>query len=382
MRIQNFKNNIIAFTLIEVLLWITIVSIVLVWAFQALSSVMIWKTKLIQETQIRKDSYYFLEKMTQLIKQGGVIDYEEYFNRKVIWNISYWSWHYSKPSWYGNFWKDWTILNQYYWDNFYYCRSNDWTAMTWNWCINTFNSWSINYSGEQQRYWEYSFQFIDYNSNFDNDLWDEDGVNWIIWDDDDEYLWKGPDVFDNWVDLKELYLISANWKQRSIFRWRVEKDLNAIAWQSCSINSTHNTITWDWCIWTIEYLKLDWKDWWMDHISWNIDNSEYDWVIDTWVINKDFAGWTDVIAWLDNENYRVTLFPDSINVSDFQVYAYPNKDINYAWKESDDSINISPYVILKIKIKPSWLARKRLKTTEVKEIDLSMTINLTDIYSQ
>ena len=45
---------------------------------------------------------------------------------------------------------------------------------------------NVDYEWQPQRYWEYSFQFLDYNSNYDDDKWDE---NWdwsIKRDDDDE----------------------------------------------------------------------------------------------------------------------------------------------------------------------------------------------------
>jgi hypothetical protein len=44
------------------------------------------------------------------------------------------------------------------------------------------------YEGFFQRYGQYSFQFIDYNSNYDADGGDENGDGEIVGDDDDEYL--------------------------------------------------------------------------------------------------------------------------------------------------------------------------------------------------
>ena len=367
-----------AFTLIEIMIWILIVSIVIIWWFKALTAITIWKTKLIQKTDLQKESFYFTEKLFEMIKKWWVIDYEEYFNRQVIWNTPYSSWHFSKVSWYGNFWNLWIIWTTTYWDWFYKCTSLDWNQMTWTWCVTSYHSWSIDYTWKQQRYWEYSFQFIDYNSNYDSDFWDEDGDWNVIWDDDDEYLWNWPEAFSWGIDLTELYLISWNKKERTIFRWNVVQDPDSL--NTCIIATSTNIISWDGCIWNIEYLKLEWKDMWMDH-SWSWSNTFLDWVIDTWYIDNDLSSWTDIIAWENNDNYWVPLFSNAINVSEFKIYAFPNIDIKNAWKNTDISSNIAPYIYLKLKLKPSWVTRKKIKWVW-EELDFSMTINLSDIYSQ
>ncbi len=368
-----------AFTLIEIMVWIIIVSIVLIWWFQALISITVWKAKLMQEINIQKESFYFTEKFFEMIKKWWIIDYEEYFNRRVIWDTTTMSWHYDILSWFWNFWSWWVVGTDNFWDWFYYCRSWNWEAnkMTWSWCFdNDLNNYSADVLWKQQRYWEYSFQFIDYNSNYDDDLWDEDGNSYIIWDDDDEYLWIWPGAFSWWVDMKELYLISWNKEERTIFRWNVMKDPSAPVSSSCNVN---NTVTWTWCLWTIEYIKLIWKDRWMDHSLSNADSTQSDWVIDTWLINPNFTWWKVQVAWTWSLNW-VSLFPDSINVAEFKIYAYPNNDISYNWKNDDVLSNVSPYIILKMKIKPSWISRRKVKS-EWKDLDFSMTINLTDIYS-
>lgn len=381
------KNYRKAFTLVEIMIWILIVSLIILWWFKAMSAVTIWKVRLIQETDIQKESFYFTEKLFEMIKTWWTLDYEEYFNRKVIWNTTYLSWHFDKTSWFGNFWSGWIIWSSNYWDKFYYCLSWVWlwNKLTWSWCYNNSlntNGWTLVWS--QQRYWQYSFQFIDYNSNYDSDLpsilWDEDNDWKIIWDDDDEYIWNWPEVFTWWLDLTELYLISWNKKERTLFRWNVTKDPNAPTAETCNLSTTSNVLTWSWCIWTVEFLKLTWEDWWMNHILSSTDKTYSDWVIDTWIIDKNFTWWNTIIAWTWTINW-VPLFPNSINVSEFKVYWYPNKDISLAWNSKSDSVNISPYIILKLKLKPSWISRKKIKS-EWKELDFSMTINLSDIYSK
>lgn len=370
------------FTLVEIMLWILIVSIVIVWWFQAFASVMIWKSRLIQEAELQKESFYFTQRFFEMIKMWWTIDFEEYFNRRVIWDTTYSSWHFSVASWFGNFGSWWSIWNTTYWSWFYYCRSwdNDTLNMWTLWCYNNnFNTYWSSLSNKQQRYWQYSFQFIDYNSNMNNDswiLWDEDWDWNPIWDDDDEYLWEWPEVFTWWLNLTELYLISWNKKTRTYFRWFVYTDPDAPSWNTCTLNWA-NEITWSWCIWTVQYLILQWEDKWMNH---NNGGTTYnDWVIDTWLIDDNFIWWWSV-AWTWTVN-RINLFPDTINVSEFIVYTYPNKDITRAWKNTDDKININPYVQIKTKLKPSWKSRKKIRW-EWKELDFSMTVNLSWMYSQ
>jgi len=372
---NSWKKN--GFTLIEIMVWILIVWIVLIWWFQALISITIWKTRLMADTDIQKESFYFIEKFFEMVKKWWTIDYEEYFNRRVIWNTTTLSWHYDIKTGFWNFWSWGIVWTDTFWDLYYYCRSWNWTQITWTWCYaSDLNNYNDDVLWKQQRYWEYSFQFIDYNSNYDDDLWDE---NWdwkIIWDDDDEYLWVWPNAFENWVNIKELYLISWNKKERTFFRWSVSKDPFAPDTSTCDVN---NTVSWSWCLGTIEYVKLIWKDRWMDHSISLADDTQYDWVIDTWIIDPNFTWWDEYVAWTWSINW-VKLFPETINVSEFKVLAFPNNDIEHNWKNDNEWENVSPYVILKMQIKPSWLARRKLKSNW-KVLDFSMTINLSNIYS-
>ena len=364
------KKILPAFTLIEIMVWIMIISIVIVWGFKALTAITIWKVKIIQQTDIQKESFYFTEKLFEMVKKWWTLDYEEYFNRSMVWNTDYASGHFADESWFGNFWIWWSIWSNTYGSEFYYCAS-------WIGIANKLD-WTGCSAAGHQRYWEYSFQFIDYNSNYDADWWDENWDTDIRFDDDDEYIWDWPEVFTAWTIMPELYLISWDKRERTLFRWSVKSDINS--WGlACSIDAINNTITWSWCIWNVEYLKLEWVDWGLDHGDSPGELTEYDWVIDTWLLHKDFQLWGEV-AWKSNVNW-VSLFPESINVTEFNVRSYPNKDILLAWNNIDESLNISPYIIINIKLKPSWESRTKLKWAW-KELEFSMTINLTDIYSQ
>ncbi len=371
------KNHKKAFTLVEVLVSILISAIIIITWFQAYTMVLAWKVRLIERTKLQKEAQFFTERLFQLIKEWGTLDYEEYFNRKVVWIAMKYG-HYEKDTGFGNFWDWWIVWSIDYWTWFYYCRS--WNGisqkMTFNWCYNdaSLNNFSKEEILEPQRYGQYSFQFIDYNIDNNWDYWNPDWTWSIIWDDDDEDLWNWPEVFISWVNIKELYLISWDKKHRTFFRYRVESDPDAPTTETCDFDMW----TWTWCLGTIEFLKLDWEDYWMDHNSWFKDNFQNDWVIDTWFINKNFSNWAEVVAWSDSNNYWKSVFPKSINVSKFKVFAYPNKDQDRAWRENE---KISPYVILNIEIQPSWKIRKKIKWN-INPMNFNTTINLTEIFSK
>ena len=383
---MNSIKKLKAFTMVEILVWILIVSIILVAWFSSYVRIWFWKINLIEQTNIQKNSFFFSERLYQLIKEWWTIDYEEYFNRKVLWTGSL-NGHFEKKTGFWNFWYFWEVWTSNFWEWYYYCVSKDWEKLWSDWCVEDFNIWTpkiwelesqdlnVVYIWNQQRYGQYSFQFIDYNSNADDDNWDE---NWdwnIIWDDDDEYLWAWPKVFELWENAVELYLISWDKKTRTFIRWKKTQDKDAPVTILCETDD-------EWCIWTIEFIRLEWEDWWLDHEPNTWDSWEFDWVIDTWLLDKQFSNWKTIVAGsVDMDEYWQALFPSTVNVSDFKAYVYPNIDYNNAWKNTDEDSFISPYVILNYKMKPSWTTKKRLKTSW-KETIINTTINLTDIFSK
>ncbi len=368
------KNNKLWFTLIEILIWMLIFSIIIIWSFKVLSQLWIARIKLITETSMEKKAIYFSQKLFEEIKQWWTIDYEEYFNRKIFENNSpeYLSWHYKNSDWFWNYWHNWNINSNTYWSWFYYCSG----IIENKWCL----TWSLNTLGidqfwKKQRYWEYVLQFISFGWDYD---WDWN----IIWDNDDEWLWKWPKTFDLNKNLTELYLISADKKHRTYFRYSVKIDPNAPnSKKNCSISDNWKTYSWSWCLWTIEFLKLDWKDWWISH---NTTSSwAFDWKIDTWIVNKRFSWKTNgipnnsIIAW--SWGYWQELFDDSINVENVEFYLYPNKDTNLTWKENNLE-QTAPYLKLKMTLSPSWKTKRQIKG-KIPKINISTIISLSDILS-
>jgi len=447
-----------AFTLIEILIGIVIFAIIIVWGFQALWAVNIGKVRIMEAANTTKDMLYMTEKLITEIKQGGVLDYEEYFNRRMI-GLVLKNGHYTFPSGFGNFGKNFGTGNDF-WESFYYCRSGDDNTKNFAnssinpelWCFdsayaptNTWwgvgDSWSAdkawlntqtkswektqgawNIPGDQQRYGQYSFQVMDYNGNLDNDQWDENGDGNIIWDDDDENTGYAPRVTFNAIDpsvitntTHEIYLISADKKHRTYFRWNWKVDENAP-------DDKKNMCQWsdtfvDWCIGTIEILKLEWVDWGkihdpsipnIDPNTPSIQNTDqenlYDGIIDTWLIDKVFdynynpnTPEIRTIAGAESvrnnsqamDVYWQPLFSDDISVTDFQVEIYPHTDTNLWWKNfegpdaeiKNKSINIAPYLRLSLTLQPSWKKRVSGNPAETATYKYTTTIHLDEIFS-
>lgn len=377
------RKNKKGYTLIEVLVSMSVLSAIILAWFTALMRVNTWKIKLIERAEIQKQAFFASERFFEMVKSWGTIDYEEYFNRKVIWTAVD-SGHYSVESGYGNYWIWGSIWTNTYWTK-YYCRSIPWKeiATANNGCFSDSDlSANLDWSqvvvwSNQQRYGQFALQYIDFNTNQNADNGDENW-NWsITWDDDDLEIWKGPSAFVSWNNVHELYLINKNEKQRIVFRWNIVKDENAPASASCDGNirplERH-------CRGKLEFLKLDWKDWGEDHDKANITSDTFDWIIDTWVVSEEMTGnWNDIVAWDVGYNwYWEDFFSENISVSKFEVYPYPEYDNKLYWDSAHThNSNVSPYVRIVMHIEPSFKQRRWIKGDPV-VTKISTLINLND----
>ncbi len=373
---KNIKSYTGWFTLIEILLGVTIVSMVTISWLYAVNAVGIGRIKLMEKTKLEQQAFYFSERFFEIVKSGGTLDYEEYFQRKNIWNSTYLSGHYDTLTSFGNGAN--SLVHCISWN----------TSLMWNdGCILTHNDAGASILGDKFLYGQYPEQFIDYNSDADGDGGDEDGDGSILGDDDDLYLGNGPSVF--WVDgeISEIYLIGKSWDSRTFFRWYVQEDPNKIASAICDF-SNPRTPTGDGCFGTIQFLRLKGVDWWNDHSSSIIDVTQNDGIIDTWIYDPEVYGTSSpIVADLtpavdtdDSENYWLTILGDNVNVKNIKISAYPNKDSNLAWADNLDSTFLSPYLRISMTILPSWKERLRLKGS-VPEVQINTTINLTTKYN-
>ncbi len=405
-----------AFTIIEVLIAIVIVSMILIAGFQAYIMILAGKVKLIERTKLQKEAFFFSERLFQMVKSGGTLDYEEYFNRKVI--EEKWAkkivqnGHYSRNTGFWNFGFNgevWTTKGGLWYP--YLCRSGNGEANKYNpekWCyksrdlrLPTFdpngNKNATDFKkpiwealGRPQRYGQYALQAWDYNGNYNPDGGDENNDLQIQWDDDDTNTGMLPKVFNKDENVHELYLLSGNKKVRTFFRWKFEPDPDRLKWTTC------NESGWDWCLWTIQFLRLEGRDWWWDNTysETGTGPSENDGIIDTWVIAPEFrsedckstnTGTSEEQPYIagqmkNMEKCRKDLFPKSLNVSDFKVFAYPNKNQKIAWKTPPSEM-VSPYVILSLEIQPSYEINKKIRW-KIPPLRFNTMINLTEIFSK
>jgi prepilin-type N-terminal cleavage/methylation domain-containing protein len=382
------------FTLMEIMMGILILSMIILGALYGMSSINIGKVRLIESTNLEKEAFFLSETLFDFIKKWGLVDYEEYFNRK---NVNYGQ---SVVNTYdgGNY-----KIDTGFWNNsstLVYCISKAWSKMyprTGSGCLDDFNTstgvttgtpiYNASYFWNPLLYWQYAYQFIDFNSDADNNKGDENGDGKIVRDDDDQYIGNGPWVFDPNGKVYEIYLLSGDGKKRTILRWEVGIDPNAPSSASACTGLTWipTSITWDKCLGTLKYLKLEWMDWWYDHNVSTVDPTQFDGIIDTWIYDKETYGLsTDIIAknstpW--NDKYRTPLFPNTMNVKMVKLFLYPYKDSRLSWKDSSSWVNINPYLRFDISLTPSRKKRKAIKGAPP-VFHYSTSISLTDIFSK
>lgn len=389
------KNN-AGFTLVEIILAMTVFAIIMTSVLLSVETLSITRIKTENRVKLLEELYFFSEQLIANVKEWWTVDYEEYWNRKsystVVWSgnviIGQISWTYTLPTWVGNYGSWWSIGTSLYGSALYYCASWSWTRMwTW-WCLTWFNkpsvlSWGVagSYSSKYQRYWQYILQYMDHNSNFDSDWWDEDGIGWIIGDEDDKDIWNWPTVL-SW-STPELYLINPLEKTRLYFRYIVRKDPGTT--DTCTISSTW--VLSSWCMWNVQILRMNWLDIGYAHTGASSDGSAFDWKVDTWILHPNWTGTGPIVPWwtlaTGHDDEWVDLFPNTINVKSLKFYVYPEKDPWISWYEKDCTVPactspfIHPYVRIQMTVWFTWWKRRVLKNDDP-TISINTTVTLWD----
>jgi hypothetical protein len=182
--------------------------------------------------------YYNVERLAGIVKEGGIIDYEEYWNRAAV-GTGITNGHYSLPTGFGNYGKGGVVgIGGSFGSGTYLCTSPSGAFMGTGGCLISSNENATNMSGPQQ-YGQYALQYFDANANIDGDGGDEDGDGKITGDEDDEDLGSGPAAFPYGAALRELYLIKKGGTapERLVLRWNVITDPDAPMGFGCSVSA-------------------------------------------------------------------------------------------------------------------------------------------------
>lgn len=389
------------FTLFELMLGMTIFALLMLYTLEAVGNITIARTRSMSRITLIEELYFFSEKLATQIKEGWIIDYEEYWNRQVLeaspspTATGTASGHYILPTGFGNYGEGgsavlWVGATNYG-NNYYYCRSeNAGNKMGTNGCIvNSLNDPGWDQAGDYQRYGEYKLQFTDYNGNADSDgpsvPWDEDNdPSWSIrGDEDDKDIGDGPLVITG--ASPELYLINTLTKERIYFRLTYKQDPNHPS--TCNF-TTFGT----WCLGNIEILRLKWLDIGLGH-SWGLNDvnnpGAFDGDIDTWVCHQDWIcngpplpnNYGTLPTGVDSE--WIPLFPDYVNVKQLTFSLYPRKDPWKSWAAVDSfavwsvSPFLHPYVRVQMTMGLAWEKRKLINNDDP-TISISTTISLSN----
>lgn len=306
-----------------------------------------------REVRARQDAiqqgYEFFEKLNIWL-QNYTIDYEEYYNRQMVWCVdgwwtgadfkrNIWTWWYcTEFTAYGN--RNSTsrsegfyTIDTWYHD-IYYCSSEKFqNKEAYPKVVKTDNCGKV---WTQQSYWQYAALFTDVKEDTENSRW------WnIVWDSDDVSLWSGMNNVKSIIDpenIQELYLISKDGKSRLFFRRK---------------------LVWTWWAdgefskYTIQMLRLRGFDAWYQH---NFDLTDkrwmYDGLVDTWACDywmwfvgqwESVSGaYSDYKLPKDVDDCRIDIMHGPINVYTWNLAVYPVVDPELSWASQNDQIN--PYI--------------------------------------
>ena len=385
-----------SFTLIELLYVMWILGLIMPAMF-ALYNFMIKSNREISARQSSIQQWYeFFERLNILV-QDYRIDYEEYFNRQMVWCREWWgtgsSFTWDVGSWWycSNFTTYWNWnstnreeetedlttppLNTWYHD-LYYCSTEDIISKQWlgspvvvaaNECG---TRWTL------QSYGQYATMFTDVKWWLSN----------MVWDWDDENVWylinPSPSIraIQDADNIQELYLISQDWKNRLYFRRKLV--------------SSEGSYT----QYRIQMLRLKWFDAWRLHSlsksseNWIENRWVYDGEIDTWVCDYSMWfvwKWAPISSWgvysgynlpADVDDCRIDMTYWSTNALGWNISVSPTWNPDLYWAITDRQINDYIKIFLANGVyMPSYGATMAESIAEFK-IPLQTTLNMEWFY--
>ena len=381
-----------AFTIVELLFVIIIISLLVPMIFGIISDMHKQKVEIEAKQQVMLQGYQLFEKINVLL-QNYTIDYEEYFNRTMV-----------GCSENGEIGKDftWNINNSGYCDLFTaYGNGNAITTETWNhdlyymsesnWSNNIMYNRTINIKKSiqswMQSFGQYKRLFYDMHNDTD---WDKS----VFWDSDDEDLGKFRgtwlEAIQNATGIQELYLISLDGKDRLYFRRKLVEQGHLTG----EVNdNTRAYWTWE-KLYTIQILRLKGFDagtkHTFDYANGDTNPGIYDGYIDTWTCDASlgFKGQGSWVWWVytdynlpkDAEDCWVDLYQSNITLEDWNLTIYPTHNFDYARKEK--KYQIHPYITLFTYNGVYLPSRQKMMFNDATNffIPLKTTLNIKDTY--
>ena len=378
------------FTLIEITLTLIIIWLIIPSIFSLYGFLIKANKEVLARERIVQQWYEFFERLN-ILMQDYTIDYEEYYNRQMVWCAQSWSsllrwkdfewtiwipWYCTEFTAYWNKNQNLTSVGWTDWHDIYYC-STEKSVTAGQWTTRVVLQNTRNGDGDcgrqegYQSYGQYAALFKDVKSG-----------EWIIvWSEDDEELWE---IFNTKVDaiadadhIQELYLISHDWKKRLYFRRKNVAQPN---------EEPH---------YKIQILRLRWFDAWRKH-DFN-DNSKsnvwrYDGVIDTracdasmwfvwtgqsvrWAYSEYHLPGSSDDCWIDLTYGMANLFSRNITIS-------PLWDADLFWANSKRQINTYMKILTVNGIYGPALFNQSNISSSIKDykVPLETIINMKDFY--
>ena len=130
-------------TIVELMISMTVFSLIMITVISAVQAMMVGRVKSLNRITLIEQLYFFSEQLFTEIKNGGTIDYEEYWNRHAM-ETPIGSGHYTEPSGVGNYGGGATVGGVGYGAVPYLCRSGSGTSMGTGGCLTTNNDSNTN----------------------------------------------------------------------------------------------------------------------------------------------------------------------------------------------------------------------------------------------
>ena len=322
--------------------------------------------------------YEFFEKLN-ILMQDYTIDYEEYYNRQMVWCVNSWGlFTWSNFKW--NIWLSWycteftaygnqnstkrnmdhsNIISWVYHD-IYDCSSIiDRNNIAGRKIVKKSDCWKV---WTKQSFGQYKNLFIDVTENngvYDNrDLWGP--VNTPI------------TAIADPSNIQELYLISHDWKSRLFLRRKL-------------VNQSNGSVQYK-----IQMLRLRWFDAGREHNFDKIVDWSYDGQIDTWACDTSmwFIWKWASISWaydeyhlpLDGDDCWVDLTYWGTSVDTWNISISPLNDPDLYWAEQSHQIN--PYMKILL-VNGAYLPTSNKEDSiNSFNVPIETTINMKDFYKE